>query len=112
MKAIFNPAEFTDAPALFALGGINATPGAIRALQGTDQQPGSVAFLQRMRELLARHVTGDWGDVDADDAAENDLSVVQEYRILSSYKAPGDETIWIITEADRSTTTFLLPEEY
>ena len=61
--------------------------------------------------LLARHTAGDWGDVGAADAAENDLSLARGFRLLSSYRA-GAARIWIITERDRSATTLLLPEEY
>lgn len=61
---------------------------------------------------LARHMTGDWGDVDAEDWKENDHSLRNGYRILSSYVDRHLEKFWIITEADRSSTTILLPEEY
>ena len=61
--------------------------------------------------LLTRHAAGDWGDVGAEDATENDLSLARGFRLLSSYRA-GDARIWIITERDRSATTLLLPEEY
>ena len=61
--------------------------------------------------LLARHQSGDWGDVDATDAFANDLSVAEGQRILSAYHLL-DQKIWIITEADRSATTVLLPSEY
>jgi hypothetical protein len=57
-------------------------------------------------------MAGDWGDVDADDWKENDHSVKNGYRILSSYVDRNVEKFWIITEADRSATTILLPEEY
>jgi hypothetical protein len=61
--------------------------------------------------LLARHASGDWGDVPPEDADENRLSIEHGFRVLSSYSVDG-ERIWIITEADRSATTLLLPEEY
>ncbi len=89
--------------ALFNLGQIVATPGALEALaphQGLGNQ------------LLIRHMTGDWGDIDEEDAAENKLSIEEGFRILSSYTTPDEKRIWIITEADRSVTTFLLPSEY
>lgn len=77
--------------------------------------PGALDLLDRMAvnasELLQRHQRGDWGDVPPEDAAENELSIVNGNRILSSYTV-GGERIWIITEADRSSTTLLLPEEY
>jgi len=62
-------------------------------------------------KLLVRHGSGDWGIVSKADAKENDLSVEQGYRILSAYMV-NDRKIWVITEADRSSTTFLFPEEY
>lgn len=88
--------------ALFSLGRVVATPGALQLLgaAGIDA-----------RQLLARHQSGDWGIVDAADRRENDFSVHRRLRILSSYPA-GDGRIWVITEADRSSTTLLLPEEY
>ncbi len=86
----------------FQLGRVVATPGAIELLgsSGTD----ALALLQR-------HASGDWGDVDAHDRRENERSVKNGWRILSSYPA-GAERVWIITEADRSSTCILRPEEY
>lgn len=86
----------------FPLGRIVATPGALELL---DRVAVNAA------ELLRRHQSGDWGKVPQEDADENELSVVNGFRILSSYPI-GEERIWIITEADRSSTTLLLPEEY
>ncbi len=64
-------------------------------------------------EFLRRHVSGDWGDLCGADRRENDLSVKEGFRILSAYRLPRTGVkLWIITEADRSVTTFLLPEEY
>lgn len=60
---------------------------------------------------LARHLTGDWGDLDEHDRQENELSLKKGYRLLSSYETIAGK-IWIITEADRSATTILLPDEY
>jgi hypothetical protein len=77
---------------LFTLGRVVATPGALEALRSADMDA---------RELLRHHAAGDWGDVGVDDARENDLSVRQGFRILSSYRLPTAATIWIITEADR-----------
>ena len=59
---------------------------------------------------LRRHVQGDWGEVDEDDWRENDLCVEDGYRILSAYTSKAGEKFWVITEADRSVTTVLLPE--
>jgi hypothetical protein len=60
---------------------------------------------------LARHTSGDWGDLDEHDRKENELSLRHGWRIVSSYPVEG-QTIWIITEADRTDTTILLPEDY
>ena len=89
---------------LFKLGQVVATPGALAAIESTGENPLSFLF---------RHNTGDWGDVPEEDAKENQLSIEQGFRILSSYRLKDDKArIWIITEADRSATTILLPEEY
>jgi hypothetical protein len=69
---------------------------------------------------LARHARGDWGNVCREDARANNEAVTAELRVLSAYptdayipcKGFGENTLWIITEADRSVTTFLLPDEY
>ena len=87
----------------FSLGQVVATPGALEALRSAEQEP--VGF-------LARHVTGDWGDLEEEDKQENELSVEQGYRILSAYTLSDETRVWIITEADRSATTILLPSEY
>ncbi len=88
----------------FPLGRIVATPGALRALEEAGQTPA---------EFLDRHVEGDWGDaLDAEDTQENEFSVEHGLRILSAYTTRSGEKIWIITEADRSLTTILLPHEY
>jgi hypothetical protein len=89
---------------LFSLGQPVATPGALALLADAHANPA---------ELLARHRGGDWGAVPPEDARENELSVLQGFRILSSYQVgEGGERVWIITEADRSSTCILLPEEY
>ena len=86
----------------FPLGRIVATPAALDACAEAGISPA---------RLLARHVAGDWGDVPPEDARENELSVAQGFRVLSSYAA-GEERLWIITEADRSSTCLLRREEY
>ena len=89
---------------LFPLGQVVSTPGAIQALmeEGTG-----------ITEFLLRHVTGDWGDLCESDKRENDFAVTRALRIFSAYILPRTNVkIWIITEADRSATTFLLPDEY
>ena len=87
----------------FPLGRIMATPGALRALEEAGQ--GGAAF-------LARHQSGDWGDVCKEDAAENELSLRNGFRLMSVYHTSKGIKIWVITEHDRSVTTLLLPDEY
>ena len=87
----------------FALGQTVATPGAIEALARTGQDPA---------EFLTRHVTGDWGLLEDEDRQENEFSVERGFRILSVYKLLDETRIWVISEADRSATTILLPQEY
>ena len=87
----------------FELGQIVATPGALAALNKARQQPG---------EFLTRHVHREWGDLDEDDRKENEYSLEHGFRLLSAYKTNAGDRLWIITEADRSVTTLLLPEEY
>jgi|SRR6185437_13720255 len=88
---------------LFPLGQIVATPGALAALEKAGQQP---------HEFLLRHVHGEWGNVPDEDRRENQFSLERGFRLLSSYRTAANETVWVITEADRSVTTLLLPEEY
>lgn len=87
----------------FRLGKILATPGAIGAMGETGLTPGT---------LLKRHVCGDWGEVDDDDKRANDAAIRYGARILSAYRTAVGQRLWVITEADRSATTILLPEEY
>jgi hypothetical protein len=69
-------------------------------------------FAKFVTDSLKRHSKGDWGDIGEEDKKENELSLREGYRLLSSYVAEGLPKIWIITEADRSVTTILFPEEY
>ena len=87
----------------FPLGRIVATPGALRALERSSQ---SAAI------FLTRHAARDWGELDREDIRENEYSLAHGFRLLSSYTTAAGEKLWIITEADRSATTLLLPEEY
>ena len=87
----------------FKLGDLLATPAALAALFRSGQMP---LF------FLARHARGDWGDVDAEDWRANDAAVRVGDRILSAYKTLTGETLWVITEANRSVTTILMPAEY
>lgn len=102
-------APVTVKPKLFALGQIAVTPGVHELVIGGYIMPS---------ELLRRHQTGDWGEVCAEDAKQNDLSVKEGMRILSVYPidaaepCKGRNRIYVLTEADRSVTTVLLPSEY
>ena len=86
----------------FPLGRIVATPGALKILGKAGEDPLS---------FLSRHCSVDWGELEAHDRRENELSLKNGWRVLSSYPV-GEGKVWIITEADRSVTTILLPEEY
>ena len=89
LKALFNPGQ------------IVATPGALSlAESGVNLQV-----------YLFRHLSGDWGNLEEEDKQENQFSLENGFRLLSAY-ATQQGRLWIITEADRSSTTFLLPEEY
>lgn len=88
---------------LFPLGQIVATPGALEALNNARQSP---------VEFLARHARGDWGEVCAEGKALNDEAVKDGSRILSAYRTKVGVKLWVITEADRSSTCLLLPDEY
>lgn len=83
------------------LGQTVATPAALGILSQADM----VAALQR-------HASGDWGDVDAHDRAVNDDAVIQRERLVSAYQSERGISFWVITEADRSVTTVLLPDDY
>ena len=94
----------TTGKPLFPLGRLTATPGAIDAHAATRQTPA---------EFLRRHQTGDYGVVDEDDKEANDAAVRCGERVFSAYMLNDGETkLWCITEADRSSTCLLLPEEY
>ncbi len=94
---------------LFALGRIVATQGAVAACSP-----------RHMAQCLGRHMRGDWGCIDTEDREANSAAILSGERILSAYPIDpakpcegfGANTLWIITEGDRSATTFLLPGEY
>ena len=65
-----------------------------------------------LKTLLDRHARGDWGSLGSEDWEANDAAVMEGSRVFSAYRLPDDSKVWIITEADRSVTTVLLPEEY
>jgi hypothetical protein len=85
----------------FELGRVLITPGAME-----------VVAHEAVVTALARHASGDWGELSDDDRRENDLSLAEGLRLLSVYRTAGGTKFWIISEADRSATTVLLPEEY
>jgi hypothetical protein len=88
---------------LFPAGQVVATPGALEALLEAGQNP---------LELLKRHQSGDWGEVPEEDKRENTYSVQYGLRIISAYTLSTGVKLWLITEVDRSVSTFLLPQEY
>lgn len=92
----------SDTTPLFSLGQIVATPGALALCAEAGVRP---------TQYLSRHVSGDWGLVDPEDGEANEAALVRGGRVLSAYVVPGGQRIWIITEADRSATTLLLPSE-
>lgn len=108
-----SPAErgvpFQVSQALFQLGRILSTPGALAACSP-----------EQLAACLALHVTGDWGVLEPEDKEQNQEALFNDSRILSAYPIDpsepcagfGDNCLWVITEADRSVTTFLLPDEY
>jgi len=85
----------------FPLGRLVSTPGALEAVPADE-----------LAKALGRHSFGDWGDVGQEDWKENELSLREGFRLFSVYHTEAGAKFWIITEADRSVTTVLLPEEY
>jgi len=90
-------------PISFRLGQMVATPGAIEAIASAGQSP---------LDFISKHQRGDWGEVGKEDWDANNQALKDGTRLLSSYATSRGVKIWIITEADRSATTILLPEEY
>jgi len=88
---------------LFPSGQFVATPGALALLERVKKSP---------LEFLSRHLRGDWGDLCQEDKTENELSLMHGCRLMSSYRVTDTEVLWVITEADHSVTTLLLPAEY
>ena len=87
-------------------------PDVVAAYPITPQTPVVETFAKFVINSLTRHRRGDWGNITDEDKQENELSLKEGYRILSAYEARGLPKIWIITEADRSATTILFPDEY
>lgn len=90
-------------PISFPLGRVVATPGALRALEDAGQVS---------EDYLLRHARGDWGSVGSEDWQANEEALKHGTRLFSVYEIAEGEKLWIITEADRSATTLLLPSEY
>ena len=93
---------YRTGPPRFPLGRVVATPGALEI---------ACSHGLNLPALVWRHERGDWGTVPAEDARANEHAVTSGARLLSAYDTPGGR-LWIITEADRSATTLLLPSEY
>ena len=92
----------TTYTALFHLGRTLATPAAKEELSELNYSP---------LDLLRRHMSGDWSEMDADDQQSNREAITEGSRIFSAYIIQ-DVKFWVITESDRSSTTILLPSEY
>jgi hypothetical protein len=103
MSANLNTATTTDTTPRFPLGRLFVTPGAIEALEESGETP---------QEFINRHARLEQGDLCDEDHAENLFSVDKALRIFSAFKTSRGVKIWCITEADRSSTTVLLPSEY
>lgn len=90
--------------ARFGLGVLVATPGALAAIREAGQSPA---------DFLKRHARGDWGEhLDGHDIKRNEIALRDGGRLMSAYPTTKGETVWVITEADRSSTCVLLPSEY
>jgi hypothetical protein len=92
----------TDHPTL-SLGRVVATPGALRAFEASGDTP---------LTFLTRHHHCDWGELSPEDNLANNEALIDGTRLLSAYRLNNGTRIWIITEADRSSTCILLPSEY
>jgi hypothetical protein len=103
MSANHNATVAAETTRRFPLGRTLITPAAQEAIRDAGQLP---------LEFLLRHQTGDWGDLCTEDKRENEFSVSRRLRILSKYHTREGEALYVITEADRSATTILLPSEY
>jgi hypothetical protein len=95
--------EQTANEPLFPLGQIVTTPAALAALEKAGQGP---------PEFLARHASGDWGDLCPEDRKENQCGLACGFQIFSSYRTDAGDELWVITDDHFSITTILLPEEY
>jgi len=92
----------------FSLGQTLASPGALQAIEESGQAPG---------DFIARHASGDWGDLSEEDKRLNEISLNVGSRIFSVYRTASGVELWVITEGtdeqgNRTATTIVLPEEY
>jgi hypothetical protein len=85
----------------FSLGAVAMTPAAMETLH-----------LEDVADAIRRHGNGDWGECGPEDCRENDFALPRRLRLLSVYRDRNGTKFWIITEADRSVTTVLLPDDY
>jgi hypothetical protein len=99
----FDEIKSEDPEGRFRLGKVLATPGAMEALEDANESADT---------FIRRHQRGDWGDLSDDDKQENEFSIGNRLRIFSAYHTNQKVKLWVITEADRSSTTILLPSEY
>ena len=72
----------------------------------------NLAFAKFVTDSLKRHASGDWGELSIEDKQSNDVALIEGLRVFSAYSSATHPKIWIITEADRSATTILFPDEY
>jgi hypothetical protein len=98
--------RITTAKGKFSLGSIVVTAGV------ADKSRQDEAFNLFVLKSVGRHASGDWGEMTGEDMETNNIALMRRERIFSSYETPGYPKIWIITEADRSSTCVLFPEEY
>jgi hypothetical protein len=103
MQSNLNTTTTADRTRRFSLGRMFLTPGAIEALEEARQSP---------HEFISRHAKLDQGELSDEDHKENLFSLDKRLRIFSSYETRQSVKLWVITEADRSATTILLPSEY
>jgi len=90
----------------FSLGQVVVTAGV------NDRMSDDAEFAKCVKQSMNRHAAGDWGSLCPDDVKENEYALNHQLRLLSAYEQEGLPKIWIITEADRSVTTVLFPDEY
>lgn len=103
IKPVEAPCSTVTFTLRFSPGALRVTPAASAALAEANVTPQS---------LLLRHLCGDWGDLDELDRQQNNFALAMSALLLSSYALPDGGKVWVITEADRSVTTVLLPEDY